>query len=110
MSLVFATTFFFFFFFVFFFNTGGGGGGGGGYVVTRLTDFEFEISGPLLNTLLWSSICGSGSSLTSRVPVVWVLFKVLEPLAITVHPVHASVVHNTVAAYTSAADCTWELV
>ena len=41
MSLVFATTFFF----------GGGGGGGGGGVLRHSavqTDFEFEISGPLV--------------------------------------------------------------
>ena len=50
MSLGFATTFFFFFFFFFF--IGGGGGGGGGVLRHSAvqTDFEFEISGPLLVT------------------------------------------------------------
>ena len=55
MSLVFATTFFFWgFFFCCFFKLGGGGGGGGGGGVLRhsavQTDFEFEISGPLVLT------------------------------------------------------------
>ena len=46
MSLVFATTFFFFFFLIW----GGGGGGGGGELRHSAvqTDFEFEISGPLI--------------------------------------------------------------
>ena len=50
MSLVLATTFFFFFFCLFFFNWGGGGGGGGGVLRHSAvqTDFEFEISGPLI--------------------------------------------------------------
>ena len=55
MSLVFATTFFF----LFFFYWGGGGGGVGGGGVRRLsavqTDFEFEISGPLVVRLLESA-------------------------------------------------------
>ena len=46
MSLVFATTFFFFFFLF-----GGGGGGGVLRHSAVQTDFEFEISGPLLLTL-----------------------------------------------------------
>ena len=49
MSLVFATTFFFVFYLIFFL----GGGGGGGGVLRRSavqTDFEFEISGPLIHT------------------------------------------------------------
>ena len=51
MSLVFATTFFVC---LLFFLFGGGGGGGGGGGVLRhsavQTDFEFEISGPLVST------------------------------------------------------------
>ena len=60
-----------------------------------------------LNLLLWSSVYGLGSSLTSRAPVVWVLLKAIEPIALLVHPVNTSVALNIVAAYTSAADGTW---
>ena len=60
MSLVFATTFFFF---LFFFYLGGGGGGGGGVLCHSAvqTDFEFEISGPLI--------------VGTRVPTIYVLSK-----------------------------------
>ena len=50
-----------------------------------------------------------GQFLDIRAPVVWVLFKALEPTALFVHSVNASVALNIVAAYTSAADGTWEL-
>ena len=41
----------------------------------------------------------SGISFTSRASVVWVLFHTLEATALLVHPVLASVIFNTVAAY-----------
>ena len=51
MSIVFATTFFFFFF-IFFYLGGGGGGGGVLRHSAVQTDFEFEISGPLITSTL----------------------------------------------------------
>ena len=58
MSLVFATTFFFFLIW------GGGGGGGGGVLRHSAvqTDFEFEISGPLLKVFCQKHAYGIANS------------------------------------------------